>query len=219
MLKLENNVYFFLEAFVLFLLINFNPSLAIVYLGMMLISAQVYFEDPKLEYPLRKPTTSHLSAIMWAAGTYIIFNFSSQIVFPLFDIQSKSFIDIMASTLPAFAGSTLLFIAAYGFMIPQVETVFFHVRAFEKLKEIAQKKGYNTSTLQIQIALAVIIMAGWVIFHITAKGVTANDSLIVTALFSLYSSALVIYFKEGLQAVYLHIINNTAAILRLQGYI
>ena len=219
MLKNETEIYFLLEAFVLFLLINFNPSLAIVYLGMALLSAQIYFNDSHIEYPLKKPTTSHLSALMWAAGTYIIFNFSSSIVFPLFGLQPQSFIDIMAATLPAFAGSTLLFIAAYGFMIPQFETVYFHVRWFEKLKEIAARKGYKTSTLQIQIVLAVIIMSGWVIFHITAKGVTANDSLIVTALFSLYSSALVIYFKEGLQAVYLHIINNTAAILRLQGYI
>jgi len=62
------------------------------------------------------------------------------------------------------------------------------------------------------LMLLIIILAFvFVLFHLTAKGLTNTPALIVVFIMMLISLIMIVIFGETRQAIYMHIIANTVA--------
>jgi len=217
--KEELGFYIFIETSLLFLLINWNPSLAIVYIAMVFISANIYANDKNVEYPLGRQSTSFVTACFQAAVAYFIFIYSAKIIFTQFALLTpgQTILDVYQATTPAFAGSFLLNAASLMFLIPIIESTYFFLRLFERIKEWSFHKFQNKTFAYITLIL--VISAIFAVFHSTAKGVTNTSALLLTSYFAICSMVLVLLYREGKQAVIFHVISNSIAVLKLNGYI
>jgi len=210
----ELSLYTFIELGLLFLLINYNPSLAIVYAFMTILAHKIYFEDTNVEYPISRPSISFSNAFIKAGIAYAIFFYLTPIITQFFGAQPMSVIDVFSQTVPAFAGSPTLAFISYAILIAIIETTYFFLRIFERIKEIA--KPQMNSFLN-KAFIIMFISALFTIFHVTAKGTTDFVPLITTFLFATTSMVLIITQKEGKSAIFLHMIANGLAMLKRLG--
>lgn len=222
----ESDDYFFIGALLLFTLINFNPEVSTIYQFMSIISWAMFFTARQTKVfkviPVEKTLSNRTTAMVWGVGSFAILLFVSSFILPLlgFSVYSSPQAVLYGtdsaqalfpfSTSPALADSKILSVLIWGQIIPIIETMyFFGIFA----QWIAWKFRLNMKDISLQLFISGI----FVLFHITAKGVTNNPALIVTFLFAMMSMQLVARFQELKQAIILHITANTLAIVSILG--
>lgn len=226
MVKLyESDDFFFLLTVILFLVINFEPKVSQLYLGMALIGAWAYSEVTRKKLfavpPLKKESTSWTTGILYGVAFFAIFIFVTPIIlntlgFPEYN-SPQSVLELMStgfSTKPVLEQSKITSFFMWGWLIPYVETIFFSVMM---LLWIATKYHYSLTKLKDQIILMTIVGIAAMLFHMTAKGITNNAALITTFIFFFMNSYLVIKFREKIQAAVMHITGNSIAINQILG--
>lgn len=222
---LDSYNYYFLGMLFLFLLLNFNESIGMIYGFMILLTWMAYWVGRQLRlgnYPISSKRTGLLENLAWATGAYAAFVVITSQVFSVLGWKElasfNAILNIVGTTFsqaPVFAGSNFLSLLSWGVLIPYVETTALAV-AFIWLAHWAKIDLRNPLSRGVA---AVIIFISFAVtaFHYSAKGITNNPALVATFIFFFISLALIVYFKEVKQAITLHIISNTLATLQLLG--
>jgi hypothetical protein len=227
---LEVDDYFFNLIIILFLLITFDQTIGIIYLGMALIDAFFYYWaiDSKFFTPIPTETGNRYMNIVIGGVLYIVFVYISFFIVSFFQTQSfststlafREISQMVAQTFsatPILHSSVFLRLAVWGIVIPIVETRFFfrtcvqyfaRFAFFTELPNILSLKGQG---------LSIFTGSVFTIFHIIAKGITNEPALLITFIFGYISVLCVLYFKEISQAYWLHIITNTYATMVFLG--
>lgn len=199
----------FFGVLLLFLLINFNAQLGLIY-SLMLIMNWVIFQYRKpYFFPLEKDERRLGDVVMGLAG-YAVFIVISAVVVGSLAMVWKS----LAASTPILEHSKLLSVIAFGLIIPAIETPFFFGGL---LNSFAEKISVKLSLTSLWSWLCFIFVSAlFAAFHLTAKteGTTVNiDALITTFIFGIVSCVLVTAVKEISSAVIMHGVTNTVSTL------
>lgn len=209
----------------LFLLINFDSSLGNVFVAILIGAAWLFTSDNRRFLFIEKANNNRAKSLMLVAIGYAAFMISSFIalaflgymdgggITSLNTIYGQFLASLMAQYSPILAENLLLVFLSWGTIIPIVESFSF----FQVLLEFLCDYVFKTKRISIysfKSWLAVLFVAGvFTFFHITAKGLENDPAFVMTFLFAVISGALVLYTGQSFEAIILHIVNNSAALL------
>jgi membrane protease YdiL (CAAX protease family) len=223
----DTTVMKFLILILIFLILNFNRDLGLVYSLMILADFMWWWIDlrmgnKKTDLPFERTSDNRLKAILEAIIAYVAFLFISTIVYGIVAPGGpQAVIQLLSTSTPILKGSVILTIIGWGVLIPIVETDWFFGRLAEGLSNEARDQGTKIPLDRFKAStwvLMALVSALFALFHISAKNLE-NSSLIVTFIFGMISMYLVIRNRELKQAVIFHIISNTVATLAALGFI
>lgn len=169
-------------------------------------------------------------SILYTIGAYLFFIFTASFIIPfLFGIIKSvapafslnfsaftinSIINTFSQTNLALTGNALLQFLALTLFIAPAETVFFFGTLYEYLLDkFRGKLGFNI----INMAIILILSSVFTYVHITAKGVSNNEALILVFYFAAISMILISITKQLIEAILLHIVANGVAAFSLLG--
>lgn len=208
-LPLELDEFMMAGVFLLFLMINYHGPLASIYNQMMLYIIIAYVVVIIFNLfnwiPILQKGNQVWKSIFIAAIASTIFIYLYQ-QFPGVRNLGQLFVTT------AFGESEWLGKVVSGVLIPVIETIFFFRFVYQGLKwllgwdRVDDPFSYQALTLSTGVSLA------FTIFHATAKGITNNYELMATFAFGMLSMYLVIYFKQMLEAILIHIFINSFAV-------
>jgi len=203
----------------LFVATNVNQVLGQTYLhftlgSLVLLIIGIVIFNKKLSITYSNGTNGLFKAIMWGIGGYIILLISSVLVLRFVDPANAnvgSIIGLMGATTPALATSKIANFITFGIAIAFIETQLWGrmLEFFGDLFKIdINKKSLKTFGL---IFLIVILSLGFVVFHLTAKGLQNTSALVVVFVMMFISLVMITVFQETKQAVIMHIFANSIA--------
>lgn len=223
----EADDYIIINVLLLFLLINFNLQMGTIYGIMVLIDWMAYYialDKGVFKFlPVEHDKRKRYQNLVWAMGAYVLFIFVTNFLLTRFSVGIGSFEQINSliaetfSATPILYGSKYLKLLIWGLLIPIIETRFFFRTLLQWVLKLADTKLPTKVFSTSAVWIASVFGAGFSVFHIVAKGITNNTSLLVTFIFGFVSVMLVIHFKEAIQAMFLHVISNTIATMQQQG--
>ncbi len=201
----EASGYIFLNALLLFLMLIYNMPLAIVYSFMVLLDALAYiFGLGVVSFiPCAKQgegkLMKYITGIAFGIGFLYIYNYMSKMPMAA----------VFATT--AFGDSKIMTVLVFSFLVAPVETRLF----FRTLMQWgAYLAGYSSRSSPFSAAglfLMAFFGAAFVLFHLTAKGITAHAELLATFVFGALSVGMILYFQEWIQAGIAHVVINSKA--------
>lgn len=221
----EKAIFAILGSFLLFLLINFNQQLGIIYIFMLVIDFVIFTTDSFQSFKFETRADNRVNAIAWASIGYGLFIFLSTVIITRIAPQSvigggfvNSILSTQAANTPILSDNELLSIISWGILIPIIETRFFFGRFMEFIGDATSTglKRADLKTFSTWLLMG-FVSATFAIFHLTAKVAAGNQALIITFLFGMVSAFMVVYFGEMKQAVGTHVISNTVAVLIRTG--
>jgi hypothetical protein len=175
--------------------------------------------------PIEHDKKDRLQALVTAMGVYVVFIFLVSAVTLRIDPQAaaqfESTFEYVASLVantfsatPILFGSTFLRLIVWGVLIAFVESrAFFRTFLQWAIKGAGVK--FPKSPFEINGILTMVFFGVlFAVFHIVAKGITQNTSLMTTFLFGAISVGLVIQFGRWIEAAFFHIITNTIATMQ-----
>jgi len=218
----DTTIMKFMILVLVFLVLNFNKDMGLVYSLMILADFMYWFLDLKVgnkktDLPFERVTDNRLQALLEAVIAYVGFLAISTAVYGIFGSGGnlQSVITLLATATPILKGSIVLTVIGWGILIPIVETDWFFGRLTEGLSNEAKDQGTKIPLDRFSAGtwiLMALVSALFALFHISAKNLD-NSSLIVTFIFGMVSMFLIIRHRELKSAVMLHIISNTVATL------
>lgn len=227
----EGGLYFLVNVILLFILINFNLEIGMIYGVMAIVDWMAYymaFDRGSINfYPIEKDKKKRLLNVVYAMGAYVGFIFIVNFVvarmtavpdqgtLTIFEYIS-SLIAGTFSASPILYGSNFLKLIVWGLLIPIIETRFFFRTLLQWAAKTVGQIGFDLKSSKTWFTM-IFFGALFSVFHIVAKGITNNSSLLVTFVFGMVSTGLVLYYKESIQAILLHIITNTIATMQQLG--
>lgn len=228
---LQETYYKFALLFLAFLLLVFDQDLALIY-SLLLLADWVWFStDDHISFPLSRPGSNNLKIYVESLlGLGFFLAFSSMLV-SVFDPQSmiaggvvggaQSIFYLLSTVSPIFEQSEVLKYVGFGILIPVVETHFFNGTLLEGLSTYAEKitgRRVSFDKYSGTLFLVVLVVATlFTLFHLTAKGIETIP-LLITFIFSVVSSVLVIRHKQVKGAVLIHVIVNSMAVFSMWGW-
>lgn len=208
----NQNLIFLVALAFSFLSINYDFTLGVIYLGMILVFRIGTDDNPFIKFRLFKPGKTNFFNILAIAGIgYLIFYFSSGfLIGKIFGAQAIT--EALKVGTPALAQSEYLKIISVGILIPIVESMLFFgalPQVFAHLSKISLRQNYSDLGVLFTI---IFVSAAFAIFHLTVRGITGTAGLFRSFLFGIVSMAMVLYTSQVADAVGLHIINNLHAL-------
>jgi len=225
----QETYFKFIVVFLLFLLLAFDKDMALVYLLIMFGDFIWVMTDSNISFPLSKKGGGWTNIIEAFAGLGI-FLFISTFLVSIFSPQSilaggvlggsQSIFHLLATSTPILQGSKVLTLVGWGILIPIIETSFFNGRLLEGLCTYAEPVvGHKIDPTKFSTALFVVMLivaSLFTLFHITAKGLN-SVALLVTFIFSIISSLLVMRQRELKGATIMHVVVNSLAVISMWG--
>jgi len=209
-MKKEFGIYLVLFWVVIFLIFNYEPTMAIAYFALISGILWMTRNVSHISFPIEKRKNNRLHAVLWALAAFFVFTRVAPIISGLFGMKLtfQSIMSLFASLSPLLH-SKWMELFSFGILIPIIETIAF-ARLMEWLDNwVGTKETLKSLGMWIVIPITSLIFA---LFHITAKGIYSNNLLFITFLFMVLSLAMVVHFKELKQAILFHIITNSVAI-------
>lgn len=202
----------------LFASTNINQVLGNVYhnfltTGTILLIIGITIFDKKLSISLINPQISGLKSILIAIGGYIILLLSSVFVIKFIDPTQANFASVLGlmSATPALAQSKIANWITFAIAVPWAETMLW-TRALEFVCDLFHIQINPQAMKKVKYIIIIILFSfAFLIFHLTAKNISAVASLLITFLMMLISLIIVTYTGEGRTAVILHSIANGIA--------
>lgn len=226
----QDHYFKFIVIILLFLLLAFDQDLAMIYLLIMLGDYIWFKSDNFISFPLSRPDTNGMMVYIESLAGLGLFLIISTILVNIFSPQSiasgivggtESVFHLLATSTPILKGSKFLTFIGWGIIVPFIETSFWNGRLLEGLSTYAEKvMGRKVSLERFSIPLVIvtfIVAALFTLFHITAKGLSSVP-LLITFIFSIISTILVIRHRELKGAIFMHIITNSAAVASTMGW-
>jgi hypothetical protein len=191
-----------------------------------------YKSDNFISFPIARKTNAPWRIVMESLAGLGAFLVVSTVLLSVFSPQSvivsdivggvQSIFHLLATSTPILKGSKFLTLIGWGIIVPIVETTFFNGRLLEGLasySEVIRGKAVSLKKFSMPLIMVMIVVASlFTLFHITAKGLDSVP-LMITFLFSIISSVLVIRHQELRGAILLHICTNSAAVASSFGWI
>lgn len=227
--KLETNYYFrWMSVLLLFLLLAFDRDLAMIYLLIMVADFIWFTSDNFISFPIRGQPSRFSTLVVYTeslAALGLFLGISSWLVGAFGDgltFGTQSLFQLLATSTPILQGSQFLTLVGWGIVVPFIETIFFNGRLLEGLATYSEKiLGIKADirTLNLNMMIIVFVVAAmFTLFHLTAKGL-ASVPLLITFLFSVISSILVIRHRELRGAIFIHVVTNSLAVSSSLGWI
>jgi len=228
---MSKSQYFVTFAIALILLsffyINFDPEVAttffIILVSGILILIFDLFGPTGISFPIEKISSNRKKALIQVLGAYVIFVVISILINIVLASQTNSVMsvfEIFSTNKPLLANNVLLTIFIWGFLIPFVETAVFFGIWMEFIKDstkIRTSQGFGVEN----ILLALLMAGAFAFFHLQVRfvqgGAVNNPALIITFVFGLLSSLMVLKYGEVKQAIALHVLVNTLAMFQKFG--
>lgn len=229
--KLQESYYKFTLLFLVFLLLVFDRDLALVY-SLIILADWVWFSsDNFITFPMSRPGSNNIKIYVESFVGLGIFLLTSVALVSFFSPKdiiaggvvggAQSIFHLLSTTTPILQGSAVLTYIGWGFLIPIVETHFFNGTLLEGLATYAEKitgERINFDRYTTPLVLVVLTIAAlFTLFHLTAKGVQTIP-LLITFIFSVVSSVLVIRHKQVKGAAFIHIFVNSMAVFAMWGW-
>jgi hypothetical protein len=206
--------------FLWFVLTNANSNLGNAYLwaiaiSLFLLLINILVFDKKVDVTFQKVKGKWVETIFQGVLGWVMILVSSFLIFKVVDPLKANFNSIISSlgaANPAFSNSKILNWVVVSFAIGYGETQLFG-RLMEFLADrfhiqINRKNMLRTAFVVLVIVLSIL----FALFHITAKGVEATNSLIVVALMMAISLFMIAWNNgETRQSVLVHVISNGVA--------
>jgi len=185
-----------------------------------------YKSDNFISFPISRKNGSDWKVYMEALAAVGLFLIISTVLVTTFSPQSifsggvfagaQSIFQLLATSTPILKGSKILTLFGWGILVPIVETTFFNGRLLEGLSTYAEEitgKKISLTKITVPLVLVIFVVAAlFTLFHITAKGLDSIP-LMITFIFSVISSILVIRHQQLRGAILLHIVTNSAAVM------
>ena len=230
--QVKDHYFKFLVIILLFLLLAFDQDLAMIYTLIMIGDYIWYKSDNFISYPIsRRDHKSSFIVYVESLAALGLFLLVSTFLVSTFSPQSiveggvvggaQSIFQLLATSTPILQGSQFLTFIGWAILVPLIETSFWNGRLLEGLSAYASEvvgKPVSLYKYSIPLILVIFIVAAlFTLFHITAKGL-ASIPLLITFLFSVISSVLVIRHRELKGAILMHIVTNGAAVSSSLGW-
>ena len=217
----------------IFLHLIFNPTLSVTYLYMVVgvigaVLLDKYVLKTTTMFPIEREGTmeSRVVAVLWAGAIYGIMSLGLGWLTQNYLSTSQSVIQLLSTNMPLLQDNLILSILSYGIMIPFLETYLINVIGLELGLQFADsavgntipKRDFWANFTNWRIWMVVLLFAGiFIMYHIQIRGLdpSATVPLVITGIFSIISSWMVIGFREGIQAILLHNMTNIIATLAL----
>lgn len=196
-----------------FIAVNVNQLLGLIYLSVFTLGSMIIFKwDAIRTTPFNRTNKWFMPAIQ-AIFIYVGFVLLASLFLPLFEkINVGQLIQLIATTTPALATSQILNTLTFVIFVPFVETIFFVILldyfATKTNVDIAKRGLLQVGTWALVIGLSFIFL----LFHVTAKGITNNIALMLVFLMMMVTLFVTIWFGESKQAVFFHMIANAFGI-------
>lgn len=211
----------FTAGWFLFVSTNVNTQLGGVYLhftwiSLALLIIGITIFDRKIHITFQKSPGGMLNAILWGLGGWIALLISSVAVLSFVDPAQAnigSVIKLMGATTPALANSKFANWLTFGVAVAFIETQLW-ARGLEFISDVFGIDISERASKRIFsgfMALIIFLSFVFLLFHLTAKGITNTSSLIIVFIMMMISMIMVAIFQETRQAVFLHIWANTVA--------
>ncbi len=234
-LKGKQEHYFkFIVILLLFLLLSFDRDLAIIYILIMFADYIWFKSDNFISFPLSQTSSkySNTRVLIESSAAFGLFLLISTVLVSTFSPQSllnggiiqgaQSIFHLLATSTPILKGSKFLTLLGWGILVPLIETTFFNGRLLEGLSTYAEEitgKKVSLDKMSAPLLMVLFVIASlFTLFHITAKGLQSIP-LLITFIFAIISSLLVLRHKELKGAIYLHIMTNSAAVMSAMGWL
>jgi hypothetical protein len=223
----ERTLLVIVGTFLIFLWLNFNPELGSVYLGMVLLSFTIFSSDKIVSIYAEKQGSSWFFSFILAVAAYAFFVMTSGILIgvitPSYVAQNEGVFSMVARTMaaatPAMAGSFILTFISWAVIAAIVETDFFFGKLLEWCHD-AFKLPVEFNLVKLKAWIVIIALSFvFALFHISVKGVSNNQSLLLTFWFAVISMWLVLRVKETKAAIMFHMLSNGVAVLKISGFI
>lgn len=229
--QLKDTYFKFTIIFLLFLLLAFDKDLAMIYILIMVGDYIWYKSDDFITFNTSSSNISKFRAYfegLLAFGIFLVISqvtvsfLQSQTISGNFVAGSQAIFELLATSTPILQGSIFLTFVGWGILVPIIETSFFNGRLLEGLATYSEpifNSKVSLKKLSLNLFLVILVLASiFTTFHITAKGLLAIP-LLITFIFSVISSILVIRHQELRGAIFLHILTNCAAVASSMGYL
>lgn len=225
-----DNYFKFIVIFLLFLLLSFDRDMATIYVLIMFGDYIWYRSDNFISFPINGKKISGGQALIEGFAGVGLFLLISQIVLAMsgrleslnFIAATQSIFHLLATSTPILQGNKILTLIGWGVLIPIIETSFFNGRLLEGLSTYGESvigKKISLTKPSIELGMVIFVVASiFTLFHITAKALDPT-SLIITFIFSVISSLMVLRHKDLRGSIIMHIIVNSAAVLAGFGWI
>jgi len=228
----DRDGYFkFMVVALLFLLLAFDRDLAMIYLLIMLGDYIWFKSDNFISFKFRGTkfsasqvyieSAAALGAFL-AISTLAINYFSPTAVSDGIVTGTQSIFQLLATSTPILKGSKILTLLGWGVIVPIIETQFFNGRLLEGIATYSEKltgKSISLKRFSTDLFISMFVVAAlFTLFHITAKGLESLP-LLITFIFSIISSILVIRHQELRGAIAIHIATNSLAVAASLGWL
>lgn len=205
----ELSLYVIALVWFLFINTNVNSTLGIAYVGFTIGAALLYLLDEKKTLSFDKDG-KWVGAVFVAGIVYTAFILGSSVLVSFLDkINVGGIISLLGASAPALAQSKILNFITFAIPIAFIETMFW-LRLVDFFASrygiITDKRGLFTLR---GITMVLVLSFVFLMFHVTAKGITNNSGLMLTFIMMMVSLGLVFWFEEGKQAALFHIIANS----------
>lgn len=218
----SRDIFALVSVFLLFFVINLDPTLSTTFLLFLVVGVLLALLDQKVTYRFESGNNRFMKIAIGIFSVfifYILAAFLLPIIGVLFGFQSV----VGEQSIQALFSSNLLFaqfilagvawvvILVWGFLIPIVENIY-TIRIYEWLIDKFGTLGKSIAGIVAALTIASIMA----LFHIQAKGASleATPALFVTLLFFLMGIILTIYTGDMVAFTAAHI---TANLLALKG--
>ena len=205
----------------LFVATNVNIMLGQTYLhftlgSLALLIIGITIFDKKLHITFQKKPGGNLKAIMLGFVGWIVLLIASVVALRFISPAQANIgavMGLLGATTPALATSKIANLLTFGVAIAFIETQLWG-RLLEFFADIfhinLEKKGIKKIFSSL-IVLIIILAFAFVLFHLTAKGITNTAALVVVFIMMMVSLIMIAIFGETRQAVFMHIWANTVA--------
>lgn len=227
--NLARNISVILGFILVYIVVNFEFGVGTTFALLLFLGWQIFVTDKKVSFPIVKGRVNWTKTILYTVGAYAALIGISSIILPIvanlvgstitdwglastiqFIIQTKS--ALFSQITPALAENLLLTFLTWAILISAVETISILGRGFEWATEIFRIKSYRLNNPRMWFVMLVISLV-FMLFHLTALGVTDVLSLSTVLIFGIISVGLVVLTGQLLEAILFHILANSIAIV------
>lgn len=219
----ESSIFKILIVFLIFMVVNFDPNMAIVFSIMIIADFLIFKDDNRVSFPFERTTLNRFRGLietLMVFGGFLFFqSFALRFLTPSIQSTTQSIqtlLSLYSTTTPALANNVLLTIIGFGIIVPFVETRFFFGRLYESLADRFKIRGGLQN--RKNWIISVFIGGVFALYHLTARrcgsaATCQNSLLFITFIFGTLSTLMVIHYRETKQATFVHVFANMIAIL------
>lgn len=207
----ETTVRFILALALVFFLVNVSLTLGVIYLAFLLIGWNVYQDRRFISFPTVARKFNFFKSISITIVAFSAFLLTATVISGFFGpvLSVKAVVGELANTFkPVLAGSKILNFIGIGIIGPIIETRFAS-RLMEFLSfKMAIPLKFDLLNPSTHFMIA-IMAAVFTLFHISAKLATGDLAFAITFLFFFFTGWLILFTRQTLEAVKMHVLNNS----------